>query len=138
MNKLTIIGNLTNNPEMRVTQSGINVCSFGVAVNRRRAQGAEPQADFFRVSAWRGLAENCQKYLAKGRKVAVTGSVSVSVYTASNGEARANLEVNADDVEFLSPKNEDQPQQATVNHSQPQLPMESKGYVEVDEDELPF
>ena len=72
MNKLTIIGNLTRDPELRTTSTGVNVCSFTVAVNRRqRSQGAEgqPEADFFRVSAWRQLGEICQKYLAKGRKV---------------------------------------------------------------------
>ena len=103
MNRITIIGNLVGNPELRTTQQGVSVCTFGVAVNRRRSEGA----DFFRVSAWRALGENCQKYLAKGRKVAVTGSVSASAYKASNGEARANIEVTADDVEFLTPKDKD-------------------------------
>ncbi|HIU18936.1 MAG TPA: single-stranded DNA-binding protein, partial [Candidatus Limiplasma stercoravium] len=63
MNKLTIIGNLTRDPELRTTSTGVNVCSFTVAVNRRRsAQGGnQPEADFFRVSAWRQLGENCAK-----------------------------------------------------------------------------
>ena len=103
MNKLTIIGNLTNDPELRTTAQGVSVCTFGVAVNRRRSEGT----DFFRVSAWRALGENCKKYLEKGRKVAVTGSVSVSVYKL-NGEPRANLEVSADDVEFLSSQRDGQ------------------------------
>ena len=108
MNKLTIIGNLTRDPELRTTSTGINVCSFTVAVNRRRsANGNQPEADFFRVSAWRQLGENCQRYLAKGRKVAVTGPVSVSTYTGNDGTTRATLEVTADDVEFLSSRNED-------------------------------
>jgi single-strand DNA-binding protein len=107
MNKLTIIGNLTRDPELRTTQDGTSVCGFTVAVNRRArrdAQNGQPEADFFRVSAWRALGENCQKYLAKGRKVAVTGSVSVSTYQGNDGTTRATLEVNADDVEFLTPK----------------------------------
>ena len=105
MNKLTIIGNLTRDPELRTTSTGVNVCSFTVAVNRRqRSQGAEgqPEADFFRVSAWRQLGEICQKYLAKGRKVAVVGPVTVRSYTANDGSTRFSLEVTADDVEFLS------------------------------------
>lgn len=106
MNKLTIIGNLTRDPETRVTQSGSSVCSFTVAVNRR---GQDDKADFFRVSAWNKTGETCQKYLAKGRKVAVTGPVSVSTYTGQDGKAYANLEVMAQDVEFLSPKGEQQP-----------------------------
>ena len=115
-----------------------------MAVNRRRAraQGQE-QTDFFRVSAWRGLAENCEKYLSKGKKVAVVGSVSVSVYTTQGGTARANMEVTADDVEFLTPKSEaqsenDNPPQAVVQTSQAEQVMKEGGYVEVEEDDLPF
>ena len=103
MNKLTIIGNLTKDPEKRTTTSGVNVCSFTVAVNRPKRDGQDQGADFFRVTAWRGLADICAKYLAKGRKVAVVGSVSQHTYQ-SNGETKASLEVNADDVEFLTPK----------------------------------
>ena len=137
MNRLFIIGNLTRGPEMRVTQNGINVCSFSVAVNRRRAgDQQQPQADYFRVTAWRGLAENCSKYLAKGRKVAVTGSVSVSTYQAQDGTTRATLELTADDVEFLTPRNE-QPEANMPNavSTQPQF---EGGFVEVDGDDLPF
>ena len=75
MNKLTIIGNLTRDPESRTTPNGNNVCTFTVAVNRRRSQNSnQPEADFFRVSVFGVVGENCQRYLAKGRKVAVVGS----------------------------------------------------------------
>ena len=72
MNRLTIIGNLTRDPEQRTTPSGATVCSFTVAVNRRGrrdAQNNQPEADFFRVSAWNQLADICQKYLAKGNSL---------------------------------------------------------------------
>ena len=156
MNKVFIVGNLTRDPELRTTQSGISVCSFSVAVNRRRAQDQEPQADFFRVTAWRGLGENCSKYLAKGRKVAVTGSVSVSTYLAQDGTTRASLEVTADDVEFLTPKSEQQaaepntanavtgyyPQYTTRPGTPPPAGVDFRDpnsqYVQVDDDELPF
>ncbi len=131
MNKCTIIGNLTRAPELRTTQSGINVCSFTVAVNRRKtASNAEPGADYFRVSAWRQLGENCDKYLDKGRKVAVVGPVSVSTYTANDGTTRANLEITAEDVEFLSPRAEEQPQKPNA--------AQMDGYQEVTDDDLPF
>ena len=132
MNKLTIIGNLTRDPETRTTQSGSTVCSFTVAVNRRKSQnGNQPEADFFRVSAWNQLGENCQRYLAKGRKVAVVGRVSVSTYQGNDGETRANMDVMAEDVEFLSNKGEEQSRQAA---SQPK-----QGYTDVtDDEELPF
>ncbi len=111
MNKLTIIGNLTRDPQLRTTQTGVNVCDFTVAVNRRqsaqqRQNGQQPEADFFRVTAWRELGENCSKYLAKGRKVAVIGPVSVSTYSGNDGVTRANLEVTADEVEFLTPRDQ--------------------------------
>ena len=103
MNKLTIIGNLVREPELRTTTSGINVCEMTVAVNRRKtANNQNPEADFFRVSVWRGLGESCAKYLKKGSKVCVVGAVSVRTYQTNAGEFRANLEVTADDVEFLS------------------------------------
>lgn len=97
-----IIGNLTANPEKRTTQSGKQVCTFTVAVNRRT-----DGADYFRVSAWDKLGENCASYLTKGRKVAVTGAVSVNAYTDKDGNARGQIEVTARDVEFLSPKTEE-------------------------------
>lgn len=99
MNQLTIIGNLTADPELRTTQSGISVCNFTVAVNGRKKDDA---AQYFRVTVWRGLADSCAKYLTKGRKVAVTGEVSVSTYESRNGgEVRASLDVTAQEVEFL-------------------------------------
>lgn len=96
MNKLTIIGNLCSDPEMRTTTAGKNVCTFTVAVNRR-TEGA----DYFRVTAWDKRGEVCKKYLLKGRKVCVVGPVSVHTYQTQSGETRASLEVTADDVEFV-------------------------------------
>lgn len=141
MNKVFIVGNLTRDPELRSTRDGISVCSFTVAVNRRvrNAEAGQPEADFFRVTAWRQLGENCAKYLAKGRKVSVTGSVSASAYTAQDGSARASLEVTADDVEFLTPRGEvgDMPAAPRAQAPAPAAP-QSNGFVQVDDDELPF
>lgn len=135
MNKLTIIGNLTKDPELRTTTTGVNVCTFTVAVNRKRRDGKEPETDYFRVTAWRQLADICSKFLQKGKKAAVVGSVSVSTFTGSDGATRASLEVTADDVEFLSPRVSDLP---------PEVPEEKKdaqtGFTQVsmDTDQLPF
>ena len=106
MNKLTIIGNLTRDPELRTVGSGISVCDFTVAVNRRRTGEGQQEADFFRVTVWRQLGETCAKYLAKGRKVCVVGPVSVRTYQTQQGETRAQLEITADDIEFLSPRDQ--------------------------------
>lgn len=97
MNQCIIIGNLTRDPEIREVDNG-QVCSFTVAVNR---YGQSETPDFFRVSAWGAQAEVCQRYLARGRKVAVTGSVRADAYIASDGTPRANLALRADRVEFL-------------------------------------
>ena len=121
MNKLLIIGNLTGDPQSRVTQTGKNVCSFTVAVNRR---GKKDEADFFRVTVWDKLAEICQNSLSKGKKVSVVGPVSVSTYNAQDGSTRASLDVTANEVEFLSPKQNSKPADG--------------GYVAVDEEELPW
>jgi single-strand DNA-binding protein len=128
MNSLHIIGNITKNPETRTTPSGSTVCSFTVAVNRRQKVQGQPEADFFRVSAWNKLGENCQKYLAKGRKVSVVGSVSVHAYSMQDGKPGASLEVMANDVEFLSSKGEAESNSGT----------DENGYTQVDSDDLPW
>ncbi len=142
MNKLTIIGNLTRDPELRTTTAGISVCTFSVAVNRRgrRDEGsAQPEADFFRVTAWRQLGENCAKFLAKGRKVCVIGPVSVHTFQGNDGTTKASLEVTADDVEFLSSRNDDA---AAGNYaapaSAPAADTQAAGFTAVETDELPF
>lgn len=127
MNKIVIIGNLTGAPELRVTQSGVSVCQFTVAVNGRRKDDG---ATFFRVTVWRALGETCHKYLDKGRKVMVCGAVSASAYTGRDGKPRASLEVTAEDVEFLSSASGD---------SQQQSASEANGFTPIDAgNELPF
>lgn len=124
MDRIEFIGNLTKDPELRTTQSGIYVCSFSVAVNKpltkaQREAGQQPSAKYYRVSAWRELGENCAKYLAKGRKVYVEGTVDVSTYTGNDGMMRASLEVNANQVEFLTPRGvqDGQPSSGQGNYS---------------------
>jgi single-strand DNA-binding protein len=141
MNKLTIIGNLTRDPESHPA-GDTSVCSFTVAVNRRsrsNAANGQPEADYFRVSAWRQLGENCQKYLAKGRKVCVVGPVTARTYTANDGTTRVSLEVTAEDVEFLSSRNE---AGAPASYSAPAAPVaptaQNSGYAQVETEELPF
>jgi len=143
MNRLTIIGNLTRDPEQRTTTTGSTVCTFTVAVNRRGRrdqQNGQPEADFFRVSAWNQLGETCQRYLAKGRKVAVVGPVSVHTYQGSDGQTRASLEVMANDVEFLSSRSEMDGEggYAAPASSTPAEGSVSAGFTAVETDELPF
>ena len=128
MNKLTIIGNLTKDPELRTTATGLSVCQFTVAVNRRKAK-EEQETDYFRVTAWRERGEICAKYLTKGSKVCVIGPVSVRPWETQDGKHGASLEVTADEVEFLSSKNEAKPK------IDQQSGMEQ---VEMPDGELPF
>ena len=133
MNSLHIIGNLTADPELRTTTAGQEVCSFTVAVNRRKThKNPDPGADYFRVSAWGEKGKICKQYLSSGKKVSVVGSVSVRAYTNSKGEPVGQLEVKAEDVEFLTP--------AGQTEQQPQTPPadQAAGFTAVETDELPF
>ena len=106
MNKIILIGNLTNDPESRATPSGVSVCSFTIAVNWRFG---DKETDFFRIQAWRGLADTCKKYLSKGKKVAVIGELQARQYDGKDGQKRMSLDVSADEVEFLSSKEDSKP-----------------------------
>ncbi|NOZ73127.1 MAG: single-stranded DNA-binding protein [Chloroflexi bacterium] len=102
--KTIIVGNLGRDPEMRYTPSGVPVTTFSVAVNRRWTdQQGQPQekTTWFRVTAWRKLAELCNQYLSKGRQVLVEGDIDASAWLAQDGQPRASLELTARTVRFL-------------------------------------
>ena len=142
MNKVFMIGNLVADPELRRTGSDIAVCTFRIAVQRRftNQQGVR-EADFFNVVVWRQQAENCAKYLSKGRRCAVAGSLQSRTYDAQDGTKRNIVEIVADEVEFLS-----SPQERQYNNPgdvpAPSAPSASytsnTGFTQVDDDELPF
>lgn len=107
MNKVFLIGNLTRDPELSETNSGISVCRFTIAVNRRfQDVNGQQQTDFFNVTAWRGLAENIAKFCKKGSKVAVTGNLQIRQYEDRDGQKRTSVDVNAEEVEFLTTKSQ--------------------------------
>ena len=103
MNQFYFIGNLTKDPEVRTTNAGIKVCNFTIAINRRMKNNGEQQTDFFNIVAWRQPAELCERYLSKGKKVAITGSIQMRNYEDKNGIKRTAVDFLADEVEFLSP-----------------------------------
>ena len=143
MNKIILIGNLTRDPELKTTPQGISVCDFTIAVNRRnRNQQAQDgnDADFFRITAWRQLGENCARYLAKGRKVYVSGPLSARTYQANDGTTRVSLEVTADDIEFLTSRAEaDAMGNGYAAPAAAPAPMaQNNGFTAVETDELPF
>ena len=144
MNKIMLIGNLTRDPEISTTPSGVQVCRFGIAVNRRYQtnEAGEKVTDFFNIVAWRQLAETCSKFLAKGRKVAVMGELQARTYQDKNGETRLALDVSADEIEFLTPRQDGSQEQryspAPAQQTASQQNAPSAGFVDVDDDTLPF
>ena len=138
MNRVILIGNLASDPESRTTQSGIAQCSFRIAVQRRyKGANGERETDFLPIVCWRQTAEFAQKYLAKGRKVAVEGSIQTRSYDAKDGSKRYVTEVMADSVEAVGGR-EEGTQSAQNEHKAQSAKHDPSGFTEVDEDELPF
>lgn len=120
MNKVFLIGRLTNDTELATTASGINYCRFSLAVSRPHSKD---ESDFFTIQTWRGLADNCSKYLRKGSLCSVCGSIQNYSFE-KNGEKRTTTQIIAEEVEFLSPAN-------SKKTAQPEL-------TPVQDDSLPF
>ncbi len=105
MNKVLLVGNLTRDPELStVGANNASVCRFAIAVNRRVSGNQE--TDFYNVTAWRALGENCAKFIKKGSKVAICGDIQIRNYEDKEGNKRTSVEVTATDVEFLNRKDE--------------------------------
>ncbi|OQB24963.1 MAG: Single-stranded DNA-binding protein ssb [Firmicutes bacterium ADurb.Bin182] len=137
MNKVILIGNLTRDPEPRTTPSGVSVCTFTIAVNRRfKNQAGERVTDYFNIVTWRQLADMCGKYLSKGRKVCVAGELQPRSYDAKDGTKRTVIEVSADEVEFLTPRDSQGGAESLSQGSA--LGSELEGFSDIDDDELPF
>ncbi|MCM1368251.1 MAG: single-stranded DNA-binding protein [Roseburia sp.] len=133
MNKAILIGNLTKDPEHQTTQSGVSVCKMSIAVNRNFTDAnGERRADYFNIVAWRGLADNCARFLSKGKKIAVVGSIQNRSYEKDN-QTKYVTEIMADEIEFLSPQSENQKQQP-----EPQQKRKISDMQPVDNDDLPF
>lgn len=134
MNRFIIVGNLTKDPEEASTPNGTVVSHFSVAVSRRYANAdGEREVDFFPVNVFGKLAENCNRYLTKGKKVAVVGNVQLRRYTDKDGIKRQAIEVVADEVEFLSARTDD-----TQAEMPPKPTKRAESEDVTDEDNLPF
>lgn len=106
MNKVFLVGNLTRDPELTTAgASGASVCRFSIAVNRRA--GGNKETDFYNVTAWRALGENCAKFIKKGSKVAICGDIQIRNYEDKEGNKRTSVDVIASEVEFCDRKNDD-------------------------------
>ena len=139
MNRVILIGNLANDPESRTTQSGIAQCSFRLAVQRRfKGANGERDTDFLPVVCWRQTAEFAQRYLAKGRKVAVEGSIQTRSYDAQDGSRRYVTEIIADSVEAVGGREEGAQDAQGAQSAQEPAQNHQMGFTEVDDDDLPF
>ncbi len=130
LNKITLGGRLTADPELRQTQSGTMVTSVGLAVNRRPGNDGKTVTDFFNLVAWRGTAEFISKYFRKGSSICVTGSVQIRNWTDSNGAKRTSVDVHVDEAYFVDSKDE---------AASPTEAPEEGNFTEIAEDgDLPF
>ena len=137
MNKVILIGNVANDPESRTTASGIAQCSFRLAVQRRFANASGVrEADFLPVVCWRQTAEFAAKYLLKGRRVAVEGSIQTRSYDAQDGTKRHVTEIMVDNLEILD-RSESKPA-APADTVKKAEAVCGQNLVEVVDDELPF
>src|SRR6266566_8420208 len=107
LNKIMLIGNLGRDPELNVTTDGTPVTKFSLAVNRNYKSSTgerKEETEWFNIVAWRQLAETCERYLHKGSKVYIEGRLTQRKYTDREGVQRTSVDVNATDMEILTPK----------------------------------
>lgn len=132
-NKVILIGNLVDNPELKTTPSGVSVANFRIAVSRKIKKEGHPDADFIRVTAWRGTAEFVAKYFEKGRSILVAGELRSRSWTDTNGQKRYELEVEAEEARFVDKKPD------THNATESVTPTQIPEFTELPSDEdLPF
>ena len=132
MNKVFLIGNLTKDPELTTINTGASVCKFSIAVNRRFANNdGNRDVDYFNINAWRGLGENCAKFLKKGSKVCVVGQLQTRNYDAADGTKRYVTDITADEVEFLNRVGDGAGSSASA-------PASDGGMQPLEDDSLPF
>ena len=118
MNNVSLIGRLTQDPELRTTGSGTSTCSFTIAVDGR-PQNGEPHTDFIRCVAWNVQAENLCKYQHKGSQIGVTGHIQTGQYTAQDGTTRYTTDVVAERITFLGSKGDSTNTNYEVSNNSP-------------------
>lgn len=168
INRVVLVGRLTKDPELRYTPNGIASCRFTVAVNRTfNKEGEEKQADFIQCVAWRKQAENLANFMKKGNLIGLEGKIQTGSYEGQDGKRVYTTDIVADSIQFLEPRNSTGGAQSTANYQSStntggtnQTPPQgnyggnnnqpsytrvdedpfanSKGPIEVSEDDLPF
>jgi single-strand DNA-binding protein len=148
INRVTITGNLTKDPELRSLQSGTAVCNLRVAVNsRRKDQSGEwvDKPNYFDVTVWGAQGENCATYLAKGRPVAVDGRLDWREWEAQDGSKRQSISIIADSVQFLGSRDGSAPAQGNGIQARSDVPADTSDFEQAEPvgasssgDDIPF
>lgn len=141
MNKVILVGRLVREPELRTTQSGVSVCSFTVACDRRYQKEGERQADFINCIAWRNTADFISNYFTKGTRIALDGSIQTRSWDAEDGTKRYATEVIVDHAEFAQSKSEGN----SENTTQPEYTFTGTNNIDsafddidISEEDMPF
>ena len=141
MNSVILIGRLTRDPELVYTPGNQTaVTRFSIAVDRPRTQGKEKQADFIRITVFGKQAENCDRYLHKGKQVAVNGRIQTGSYKNKEGQTVYTTDVIANNVEFLGSSQQVTPRQPdeAYSDSAPNYQEELPDAFEATEEDIPF
>ena len=139
MNKVILVGNLTKDPELVTTNNGISLCRFTLAVQRRFTSGdGEREADFINIVVWRAQADNCYKYLKKGSKAGVVGTLQTRAYDGNDGTRKYATEVVAEEVEFLASKGAANTEEAEAGSKSTGKSDVVNKFEPIDDDNLPF
>lgn len=137
LNKVILGGRLTADVELKSTQSGVSVCSFSLAVNRKYSKEGEQATDFINCQAWRNTAEFISKYFKKGSSLCVIGSIQVRNWTDQNGQKRYSTEVVVDEALFVDSKSDNQTAQGASYIPGEYIPQPHYEEISADDD-LPF
>lgn len=137
MNKIILIGNLTRDPDLTETPSGVSVCKFSIAVKRNiKNSDGEYETDFFNCTAWRGTAEAIGRYCSKGNKVCVIGSAQMRSYEDNKGVKQTVMDIIVQEVEFLTKK---EAKENTEVHNTAEKPKPKQSTLfDYDDDDIPF
>lgn len=136
LNEIILQGRLTNDPELKTTNSGKSVTTFSLAVERDFSTNGEKETDFINIVAWNNTAEFIGKYFTKGRQMLVKGSLQVRKYQTQNGENRSVTEVIADKVYFAGDK--EKTAQSESNGDNTAFSNNADGFTATEDDDIPF
>ena len=140
-NKITLVGNLGRDPELRYTPQGTPVCTFSLATNERRKDRngeMQDQTTWFRVTLWNRQAETASQYLQKGRPVYIEGRLRVEEYTDRDGKQRYSLEVTATDMQFIGGRQDEPAQERAVSTSASASAAAPAEPAELSDEDIPF